>query len=142
MRILSGKTKVMQITSRATGAASQSNLVGPSPHAELVSKSKRKPALRARKAQPDRRDQAPARPSSPPKRVTKLSNAELLEQIRQVRIERDDAETELAMLIDAAVSQGLGWPQIASQLGVTRQAARQQYQRRHFGGASHQGHVA
>ena len=46
------------------------------------------------------------------------------------------------MLIDTAISQGLGWPQIASQLGVTRQAARQQYQRRHSGGASHQGHVA
>ena len=46
------------------------------------------------------------------------------------------------MLIDTAISQGLGWPQIASQLGVTRQAARQQYQRRHFGGVSHQGHVA
>lgn len=107
-----------------------------------MSKSKRKPVLRARKAQPDRRDQAPARPSSSPKRVTQLSDVELLEQIKQVRIERDDAETELAMLIDTAISQGLGWPQIASQLGVTRQAARQQYQRRHFGGASHQGHVA
>jgi hypothetical protein len=66
----------------------------------------------------------------------------LLEQIRQVRIERDDAETELAMLIDTAVSQGIGWPQIASHLGVTRQAARQQYQRRHFCDVSHQGHVA
>jgi hypothetical protein len=66
----------------------------------------------------------------------------LLEQIKQVRVERDDAQTELAILIDAAISQGLGWPQIASKLGVTRQAARQQYQRRHFGDASHQGHVA
>lgn len=98
--------------------------------------------LRARKAQPDRRDQAPARRSSPPKRVTQLSDVELLEQIKQVRTERDDAETELAILIDTAISQGIGWPQIASQLGVTRQAARQQYQRRHFGGVSHQGHVA
>ena len=101
----------------------QDSLVGPSPHAGLVSKSKRKPVLRARKAQPDRRDQAPARPSGSPKRVTQLSDVELLEQIKQVRIERDDAETELAMLIDTAISQGLGWPQIASQLGVTRQAA-------------------
>jgi hypothetical protein len=46
------------------------------------------------------------------------------------------------MLIEAAVSQGIGWPQIASQLGVTRQAARQQYQRRHANGVSHQDHVA
>ena len=67
---------------------------------------------------------------------------ELLEQIRQVRIERDNAVAELAMLIDAAVSQDLGWPQIASQLGVTRQAARQQYQRRHPGGASHWAYVS
>ena len=46
----------------------------------------------------------------PAKRVTQLYDAELLEQIRQVRIERDDAEAELAMLIDAAVGQGIGWP--------------------------------
>jgi predicted methyltransferase len=102
-----------------------------------VSKSRRKPVPRARTTQPDRRDQAAARQSGPPKRVAQLSGAELLEQIRQVRIERDNAVAELAMLIDAAVSQDLGWPQIASQLGVTRQAARQQYQRRHPGGASH-----
>jgi hypothetical protein len=132
----------MQITSTATGAASQDNLVGPNPHPGQVSKSRRKPMPRARKVQPDRRDQAPARQPAPPKRVIQLSAAELLEQIRQVRIERDDAETELAMLINAAVSQGLGWPQVASQLGVTRQAARQQYQRRHPGGVCHQDHVA
>lgn len=120
----------------------QDNIVGPSPHGGLVSKSRHKAAPRARKVQPNRRDRAPAMQPDPPKRVTQLSDGELLEQIRQVRIERDDAETELAMLIDAAVSQGLGWPQIASQLGVTRQAARQQYQRRHPGSASHQGHMA
>ncbi len=120
----------------------QDNLVGPSPHAGLVSKSRRKPVPRARKIQPDRCDQAPASQPGPLRRATRLSDAELLEQIRQIRIERDDAEAELAMLIDAAVSQGLGWPHIASQLGVTRQAARQQYQRRHHGGASHHGHVA
>lgn len=116
--------------------------MAPDPHAGLVSKSRHKPVPRARKARPDRRDPAPASQPGPPKRVTQLSEAELLEQIRQVRIERDDAEAELAMLIDAAVSQGVGWPQIASQLGVTRQAARQQYQRRYPGGVSHQGHVA
>jgi hypothetical protein len=55
---------------------------------------------------------------------------------------RDEAEAELAMLIDRAVDQGIGWPEIATQLGVTRQAARQQYQRRHRGGASHQDRVA
>ena len=121
---------------------SQDKMVAPDPHAGLVSKSRRKPVPRARKAQPDRRDPAPASQPGASKRVTQLSVAELLEQIRQVRIERDEAEAELAKLIDAAVSQGLGWPQIASQLGVTRQAARQQYQRRHPDGVSHKVHVA
>jgi hypothetical protein len=63
--------------------------------------------------------------------VSHLPEAQLLERIRIVRLERDDAEAELATLIDSAVSEGVGWPQIAMQLGVTRQAARQQYQRRH-----------
>ena len=116
--------------------------MAPDLHAGLVGKSKHKPVPRTRKARPDRRDPAPASQPRSPKRVTQLPAAELLEQIRQVRIERDDAEAELAMLIDAAVSQGVGWPQIASQLGVTRQAARQQYQRRHPDGVSHRGHVA
>jgi len=61
----------------------------------------------------------------------------LLEQIKDVRIERDEAEAELTVLIEAAVRQGIGWPQIASRLGVTRQAARQQYLRHHPGGRDH-----
>jgi hypothetical protein len=36
----------------------------------------------------------------------------------------DDAEAKLDSLIDRAVNLGIGWPEIASQLGVTRQAAR------------------
>lgn len=65
----------------------------------------------------------------------------MLERIRQARIERDETEEELAMLIDAAVIRGLGWPQIAAQLGMTRQGARQRYQRRQ--GSGHQrSHVA
>ena len=74
--------------------------------------------------------------------MTQLPEAQLLERIRIVRLERDDADAQLAMLIDSAVSQGIGWPQIAMELGVTRQAARQQYQRRHPGGIGHQGDVA
>jgi hypothetical protein len=42
-----------------------------------------------------------------------------------------EAEAELAVLIDHAVTVGIGWPDIATRLGVTRQAARQHYQRRH-----------
>jgi hypothetical protein len=37
-------------------------------------------------------------------------------------------------LVDQAVGLGIGWPAIATRLGVTRQAARQHYQRRHRGG--------
>jgi hypothetical protein len=46
-------------------------------------------------------------------------------------IAREEAEAQLAMLIERAVGLGIGWPEIAAQLGVTRQAARQHYQRRH-----------
>lgn len=92
--------------------------------------------------QPDRRDQSLVDQRGPSQPVTRLSAPEVLEQIKYVRIERDDAEAELAKLIDAAVSQGVGWPRIALQLGVTRQAARQQYLRRHPDRGSHEAHVA
>jgi hypothetical protein len=72
--------------------------------------------------------------------VSHLPEAELLERIRQARIERDETEEELAMLIEAAVIRGLGWPQIAAQLGMTRQGARQRYQRRQRSGQ--RSHVA
>jgi hypothetical protein len=107
-----------------------------------VSRSKRKSVPRAKQVQPDRRDQSRVDQHGLSQPVARLSAHEVLEQIRYVRIERDEAEAELAKLIDAAVSQGVGWPQIASQLGVTRQAARQQYLRRHPDGGSHEAHVA
>jgi hypothetical protein len=62
----------------------------------------------------------------------------VLEGIERARQERDEAEAELAGLIDRAVGLGIGWPKIATRLGVTRQAARQQYQRRRRDSASHQ----
>ena len=46
------------------------------------------------------------------------------------------------VLIDHAVSLAIGWPEIAVKLGVTRQAARQRYQRRHRDGANRQDQVA
>ena len=46
------------------------------------------------------------------------------------------------MLIDHAVNLGIGWPEIAIKLGVTRQAARQHYQRRHGDGVNRQDQVA
>jgi hypothetical protein len=59
------------------------------------------------------------------------SSAEILEQLKRVRAARDKAESELDALVDRAVDLGIGWPQIAAGLGVTRQGARQRYQRRH-----------
>jgi protein-disulfide isomerase-like protein with CxxC motif len=58
-------------------------------------------------------------------------SAEILERIKRVRVERDRAEAKLDALVDRAVDLGIGWPEIAAQLGVTRQAARQRHQRRH-----------
>jgi hypothetical protein len=38
---------------------------------------------------------------------------------------------QFGVVIDQAVTLGIGWPDIATRLGVTRQAARQLYQCRH-----------
>jgi hypothetical protein len=64
-----------------------------------------------------------------------MSAARALERIGRVRIAQQQAEAELALLIDHVVGRGVGWPEIAAQLGVSRQAARQHYQRRHGGEA-------
>lgn len=56
---------------------------------------------------------------------------EMLERLRHGRAARDEAEAKLDALIDRAVDLGVGWPDIAAHLGVSRQAARQRYQRRH-----------
>jgi predicted transcriptional regulator len=55
----------------------------------------------------------------------------VLERIEDARTAQQEAEAELAVLIDQAVILGIGWSEIATRLGVTRQAARQHYQRRH-----------
>jgi hypothetical protein len=60
-----------------------------------------------------------------------MSPPQVLERIGRARVVQRKAEAELAALIDHAVELGVGWPDIATQLGVTRQAARQHYQRRH-----------
>ncbi len=60
--------------------------------------------------------------------------AQVLEQIERTRVAQRRAEAALAKLVDQAVGLGIGgWPEIAARLGVTRQAARQHYQRRHRG---------
>jgi hypothetical protein len=67
---------------------------------------------------------------------------QVLERIGRARVAQMQAEAELAALVDHAVELGVGWPEIAAQLGVTRQAARQHYQRRHHSGASRQDRMA
>jgi predicted transcriptional regulator len=66
----------------------------------------------------------------------------VLERIERARLTREKADAELAALVDQAVDVGIRWPEIAARLGVTRQAARQHYQRRHRDSASRQDRVA
>jgi hypothetical protein len=62
--------------------------------------------------------------------------AQVLERIERTRVAQRRTEAALAKLVDRAVGLGVGWPEIAAGLGVTRQAARQHYQRRHRGDAT------
>jgi hypothetical protein len=98
---------------------------------------KRQPSPKARQAQQHQRRQASAAESpGPAQRASRMSAEQLLERIGRVRVVHQEAEAELALLVDHAVGLGIGWPEIASRLGVSRQAARQQYQRRHRGDGS------
>jgi hypothetical protein len=81
--------------------------------------------------QPGYRRRARAAPSSPAERIARLSPSQVLERISRARLHQKELDAELAALIDHAVELGIGWPDIAHRLGVTRQAARQHYQRRH-----------
>jgi hypothetical protein len=68
--------------------------------------------------------------------------SQVLERIGRVWAAQQAADAELAMLIEHAVSLGIGWPDIASRLGVSRQAAREHDQRRHRAAANHAGQPA
>ena len=70
-----------------------------------------------------------------------MSPPQVLERIRRARVAQQKAEAELAALVDHAVELGVGWPEIATQLGVTRQAARQHYQRRHHDDGIHEDRI-
>jgi hypothetical protein len=59
------------------------------------------------------------------------SAGEILDRLKRARSARDAAQAEVDVLVDGAVGLGIGWPEIAQELGVSRQAARQRYQRRH-----------
>jgi hypothetical protein len=93
-------------------------------------------AGRARKqkvkyVQPGYRHRARAAPPSSTERMARLSPAQVLERITRARLHQKELDAELAALIDYAVELHIGWPDIAHRLGVTRQAARQHYQRHH-----------
>jgi hypothetical protein len=105
-----------------------------------VSRSKRRPKVRH--VQPRRLPQERTELPGPPRWDSPLAPPEVLERIEQVRLTREKADAEPAVLVDQAVGMGIGWPEIAARLGVTRQAARQHYQRRHRQGASRQDRVA
>jgi predicted transcriptional regulator len=109
---------------------------------DSMSKSKHRRDPRVKQVQPGPRHQAPGGPTGQAQRVSRLPPPQVLERIERARVARDKAEAELAVLIDHAVSLGIGWPEIAAKLEVTRQAARQHYQRRHRDGASCQKRVA
>jgi predicted ArsR family transcriptional regulator len=68
-----------------------------------------------------------------------MSAEQLLERIARVRVVQQEAQAELAALVEHAIGLGIGWPEIASRLGVSRQAARQHFQRRHRDDASPEG---
>jgi len=82
-----------------------------------MGKSKRQ--TKVRRVQPEWHP-GPAEPSGPQQQVSQLSPPQLLEQIERARLARDAAEAELAVLTDRAVNLGIGWPEIATRLGVTR----------------------
>lgn len=102
---------------------------------DSMAKSKRRSRPRVKHV-PPQREQAPAEPAGSAQRVTHLSAPQVLVQIEDTRLARDEAEAELAVLIDHAADLGIGWPEIAARLGVTRQAPRQHYQRRHRDGVN------
>jgi len=109
---------------------------------DSMAKSKRRPGPRVKRVQPRLPDHAAAEPTGLVQRVSRLSAPQVLERIEHSRLARDQAEAELAVLIDHAVGLGIGWPKIAARLTVTRQAARQHYQRRHRDGANHEHRAA
>jgi len=98
----------------------------------------------AKEIKPRRGDRArgPTAPPGPAERIARLSPVKVLERISRARLQRDQLDAELALLIDHAVRLRIGWPDIARCLGVSRQAARQHYQRRHSDGTSRTGKIA
>lgn len=97
-----------------------------------MAKPKRHPSPKAKQGRLDRQKQTQAtQPAGLAQWVSRMSSAQVLERITRVRAVQQEAEAEISVLIDHAIGLGIGWPEIATRLGVSRQAARQHYQRRH-----------
>ena len=103
---------------------------------DLVGRAKRRSSPRAKRVQPERPQGTPARSPGQTQAASRMPAAQVLEQIERTRVAQRRAEAALAKLVDQAVGLGIGWPEIAARLDVTRQAARQHYQRRHRGSAT------
>ena len=116
--------------------AEQSGLSHPRRMLGGVSRSRRQ--AKGIKPRRDDRARGPVASPGPAERIARLSPARVLERISRARLQRDELDAELALLIDHAVSLNIGWPDIAQFLGVSRQAARQYYRRRHRDGVSRQ----
>lgn len=106
-----------------------------------VSRSSRRSAKPV-KPQQDSRAVRQATPPGSAEQIARLSAAKVLERISQVRLQRDELDAEMTLLVDHAVRLGIGWPDIARRLGVSRQAARQHYLRRHRASPHRQDRVA
>lgn len=107
--------------------------VTPGAHPGSMGKGRRRAGPRVKYVQPGYRHRARAAPPGPAQRIGQLSPSQTLERIARARIQREELDAELGLLTVHAVSLGIGWPEIAARLGVSRQAARQHYQRRHRG---------
>lgn len=107
-----------------------------------VSRSRRRSVARAKQALPGPKRNSHTETPVPARPDIQVSPSQVLELIERARVTQGEAEAHLALLIDHASGLGIGWPEIAARLGVTRQAARQQYQRRHLDSARRAGRVA
>jgi hypothetical protein len=102
---------------------------------EDMAKPKRRAHQRSRQAaRPIPAQHVPVDVARPPQPPSERSVTDMLELLKRGRSARDEAEAKLDSLIDRAVNLGIGWPEIAAHLGVTRQAARQCFLRRQSSG--------
>ena len=98
---------------------------------EGMSKPRRRATQKARQARSSQMAHNALNTAGSAQRPSPRAPTAILDRIKRARSARDAAEAELDAIVGRAVDLGIGWPEIAAQLGVTRQAARQRYRRRH-----------